>query len=268
MQKRVNFHRDKESENGLSLTIFVEGRTDAEIVKNILSVLALKPFPSIVICNGKMELIERIKSLKNNSHKKYIALIDADEPSVPDSRAEAERQLGNPQIPVFCAVPTIEAWLFADEKIAAKIARGETASNVIKRMPLPESIPYPKYLASKLLRITKYTNDYSFLQEINIFTAAARSPSLRNFLAGIYDVLNMPSSLPYKSISSNLNREIFSTLLREIPGDSVAWKTLSGETYSAADLAKNIGEGTDIGKQYITELLRVARDLMSRKAKK
>ncbi|WP_081253189.1 DUF4276 family protein [Pseudomonas yamanorum] len=268
MQKRAKSQTNNASEKRMKLTIFVEGKTDAAIVKNILLALDPKIYPTIEICNGKFDIANKIKGLKNSQDEKYIALIDADKPSVSDSREEAERQLGSPSIPVFCAVPTIEAWLFADDEIAEKIASSESALKKIGRMSLPESIPYPKYLASQLLGINKYTQNYDFLKDINILKGAARSPSLRAFLTGVYDALDFPSNLPIKSMSSTVSRDVFSTLLRELPGSAVAWKTLSGDTYSAEDLAKNVEEGTDLGKQYVTELLRVARDLILRKAKK
>lgn len=250
------------------LTIYVEGNTDAAIVKNILYALNSHLTPTIVVCNGKQRIAKTIKNLTNDGIAKHIALIDADEPSVFDSREEAKSQLGNPSIPVFCAVPTIEAWLFADDKIASYLARNKSAIRTIERMPLPESIPYPKHLASKILKFNGLSNEYNVLRDMDIHRAAARSPSLRNFLAGISDVLELNSDLPDHSMSTTVSRDVFSTLLRELPGDAVAWRTLAGETYSAAELAKNIGEGTELGKQYITELLRVARDLTLRKAKK
>lgn len=255
-------------DKGAHITIFVEGKTDAAIVKNILFALDQNVIPIVVVCDGKHNIAKRIKGLDNSGSEKYIALIDSDKPSVFDSRREAERQLGHPSIPVFCAVPTIEAWLFADNKIASNISSNEAASSIIKRMPLPESIPYPKYLASQLLRITKHTENYEFLKAIDIYTASARSPSLRDFIAGICELLELSSDFPSKSISSTVNRDIFATLLHELPSNTIAWKTLSGDTYSAAELAKGVGEGTDIGKQYMTELLRVARDILLRKAKK
>lgn len=268
MQNSLMLSKGKTQREHSQLVIFVEGVTDAAIVENILYAMNPHLTPEIVICDGKHRIAKKIKSLPIDGPTKYIALIDADEPSVFDSREEAKRQLGNPSIPVFCAVPTIEAWLFADDKIAISLAKNETAIRTIERMPLPESIPYPKYLASQVLRIKKSPQRYNFLRSLDIHRAAARSPSLRNFLAGICDALELTSDLPDHSMASTVSRDVFSTLLRELPGDAVAWRTLAGETYSAAELARNIGEGTEIGKQYVTELFRVARDLTLRKAKK
>ncbi|WP_054633304.1 DUF4276 family protein [Pantoea stewartii] len=268
MRKSLLLPKERMASEFSKLTIFVEGPTDAAIVKNILYALNPNLIPTIVICNGKHRIAKIIKNLNNNENAKYIALIDADEPSVFDSREEAKRQLGNPSIPVYCAVPTIEAWLFADDKIASFLGKSESSIRTIKRMPLPESIPYPKYLANQVLRIPKSAQGYEVLQDIDIHRAAARSPSLRNFLTGICDVLELKSDLPDHSMSSTVSRDVFATLLRELPGDAIAWRTLAGETYSAAELARNIGEGTETGKQYVTELLRVARDLTLRKAKK
>lgn len=268
MQKSLKLPENRMPLESSQLTIFVEGTTDAAIIKNILYALNPHLTPIIVVCNGKHRIAKTIKNLTNDGNAKYIALIDSDEPSVFDSREEAKRQLGNPSIPVFCAVPTIEAWLFADDKIASYLARNESAIRTIERMSLPESIPYPKHLAEKILKINNLKRNHEVLRDIDIHRAAARSPSLRNFLAGISDVLELKLDLPDHSMSSTVSRDVFSTLLRELPGDVVAWRTLAGETYSAAELARNISEGTETGKQYMTELLRVARDLTLRKAKK
>lgn len=268
MRKSLMLPKSNMPSEPSSLTIFVEGTTDAAIVENILYALNPRLSPTIKICNGKHRIAKTIKNLANDGRTKYIALIDADEPSVFDSREEAKHQLGNPSIPVFCAVPTIEAWLFADDKIASHLAKNESAIRTIERMPLPESIPYPKYLAKQVLQNMKMPCEYKILRNIDIHRAAARSPSLRNFLVGICEVLELESDLPDHSMSSTVSRDVFSTLLRELPGNAIAWRTLAGETYSAAELARNIGEGTEIGKQYVTELLRVARDLTLRKAKK
>ncbi|MFG0393014.1 DUF4276 family protein [Pseudomonas sp. zbq_4] len=250
------------------LVVLVEGDTDAAIVKNILQVAFPLCNPSFIVCYGKHRMAKIIKKLPKDNRFNYIALIDSDEPSIVDSREEASRQLGNPKIPVFCAVPTIEAWLFADEEIAKSLAKDASALRTIQRMPLPESIPYPKYLVGQLLRISKSPRSYEALKKINIQRALARSPSMRSFIEGVSNTLGVKLNLPEYSMASTVSRDVFSTLLRELPGDTIAWRTLAGESYSAAELADNIGQGTEVGKQYVTELLRVARDLTLRKAKK
>ncbi|MEH2749433.1 hypothetical protein, partial [Klebsiella pneumoniae] len=127
MQKSLKLPENRIPLESSQLTIFVEGTTDAAIIKNILYALNPHLTPIIVVCNGKHHIAKTIKNLTNDGNAKYIALIDSDEPSVFDSREEAKRQLGNPSIPVFCAVPTIEAWLFADDKMASYLARNESA---------------------------------------------------------------------------------------------------------------------------------------------
>jgi len=44
------------------------------------------------------------------------------------------------------------------------------------------------------------------------------------------------------------------------------WRTASGGTYTAADLRKEIEAGTPDGRQYASDLLRISRDFLRRKA--
>ena len=251
-----------------SLKILVEGSIDATIVGNILMAAGITQGFSILICEGKQSIAKAVSKLKNTDQEKFIALIDADEPSVADSRELAAKQLNHPSIPVFCAVPTIEAWLFADDLAASAAAKNDVAAKIIERTSLPESIPYPKYLASNIFPRSKSKDSYDFLKYINIQRATARSPSLRAFIVGIVNALGNDIDIANTSLSSSVNRDVFSTILRELPADTIAWKTLNGDELTAQNLAKNVAEGTEIGKQYVTEVLRIARDIVARKARK
>jgi hypothetical protein len=55
------------------------------------------------------------------------------------------------------------------------------------------------------------------------------------------------------------------TLLSEIPLQTVVWHT-TGRTYTAEDLIKEVKKGTDIGKQWQSDLFRVSRDILARQA--
>lgn len=249
------------------LTIFVEGPTDEIIVRNILKAAGVSDSVAIKAQHGAQSVGAAIRGLSNHGAEKFLALIDADEMSTADSRELALSKLKHPHIPVYCAIPTIEAWLFADIDKARGEARSEQATKILDRAPLPESIPYPKVLAGHVFRKAPPRVAYAFLQNIDVSKAVARSSSLRSFLAGVFDSLGRPVEDETQQLKSSANRDVFSTLLRELPSSTIVWKTIDGSTIDAARLAREVVEGTDLGKQYITELLRIARDMIARKAR-
>jgi hypothetical protein len=56
------------------------------------------------------------------------------------------------------------------------------------------------------------------------------------------------------------------TLLNELPLDTVVWKTSGTHIWTAAELAQEVLNRTDVGVQYVFDVLRVARDIIKRKA--
>ncbi|WP_156890639.1 hypothetical protein [Pseudomonas sp. CF150] len=250
-----------------SLTIFVEGKVDKVIVENILVSAGFELNRiTVFVCEGKYGVKKSIRHLKNSSTQNFIALVDSDELSVVDSRVLAAEQLGYPTIQVFCAVPAIESWLFSDDNIAIEAASTRYAKSILSRAPLPELIPYPKHLAANVFNL-KSDRAYEFVKYIDVYRASTRSASLRAFILGVSEALEHPIDLPLSSLSSSVTRDVFSTLLRELPSDTVAWRTLEGGALQADKLAKEIAEGTETGKRYVTEVLRVARDLVARRSR-
>ncbi|TCA97405.1 hypothetical protein E0H65_14130 [Rhizobium leguminosarum bv. viciae] len=220
---------------------------------------------NVRVIGGKRKIANHIRQLKNDDLHKYAALVDADEGSVADARELARQQLGHPSIDVFCAVPTIEAWIFADPEFAKSAARSPHAQEMIDRAPLPETIPYPKQFAMNVFGSAKR---YPVAGHFDVNLAAARSPSLRAFVEGLAALLgaDVPFKLPVGKLSDT--RDVVSTLLRELPDTKIVWKTMTGARISAGELAKAIADGTPLGNQYATELLRVSRDLIARQANK
>lgn len=253
-----------------NVTIAVEAQEDLGIVEKILVAAGLfsKGRIKVIAAGGKSGVAAWCKTVTNNEENKYLALVDADVLSVSDSRAIAREQLGNPSIEVFCAVPTIEAWLFADDATAEKFARSAHAAQLISRAPLPEMIPYPKQLAFNVFDRQIYgesfrgARSYPFLELIDVKMAMARSPSLKAFLLGVAKAVGVEIDTPDTTLGRSIPREIFSNLLRELPSDTVVWKTVNRGSISAEELAAAIVEGDSLGKQYITEVLRVARDII------
>ncbi|MGO8003376.1 MULTISPECIES: hypothetical protein [Rhizobium] len=250
-----------------NLTVFVEGPADNLMVQTLVNALGLhqKAQINVRLMGGKRNIATHIRDLKNDHLHKFAALVDADEGSVADSRELARQQLGRPSIDVFCAVPTVEAWIFADPEFAKSAARSAHAKEMIDRAPLPETIPYPKQFA---MNVFGSTSKFPVVGNFDVHLAAARSPSLRAFVEGIAKLVgaDLDFKLPVGKLSDT--RDVVSTLLRELPEAKVVWKTMTGARFSAGELARAIAEGTPLGNQYATELLRVARDLVARQANK
>jgi hypothetical protein len=250
--------------HGETLLLLVEGTTDAEMVGWLLEAADYPRDRVHVMCMGGKRNIEALlKNIPSEEARRYAVLIDLDESGVADATEEARRRLGHPGVEVFCAVPEIEAWLFADDEAARANARGEAARMLLEHVPLPEAIPGPSTLARELFGPPER---WEFLRGINIERAAARSPSLRAFLVGVGRLLDIEKEPIVESVGRSLSRDVLSGLISEIiPSDTVVWRTTTGE-YTAAELRQHIESGTEVGRRYAMDLLRVSRDYLMRKA--
>jgi hypothetical protein len=245
------------------LTLLVEDRNDQMLVGWILEAAGLPADRiDVVVADGKMAMRTRALALPPEG---VAVLVDLDEQSVPDAQARAREQLGDPPVRVFCAVPTIEAWLFADDKLAEEqCAKDEEALAILRRIPLPEEIPTPKALARTIFGPPQHC---AWLRRMNVERASARTPSLRAFLVGLGEMLGVPVPAASESVGRSLSRNVLSGLLAEVlPSDTVVWRTTDGDTYTAGDLRHHIELGDEIGQQYASDLLRVSRDFLRRAA--
>ncbi|RLK51782.1 hypothetical protein BCL79_2925 [Stenotrophomonas rhizophila] len=255
-------------EVGGKLLILVEADSDRIIVEDILREIAsVGDRVGVIACGGKQKVAERFAFLREQGQR-VAALVDADQVSVADSVELARIQLRAECGPVFCAVPTIEAWLFADPQVPKMYARSKLARQTAERLPLPDLIPYPKYVARQIFKGGASVYPAGIASAIDLTVAAGRSPSFAAFVAGIFDELGIESKIREKSLSASISRDAISSIVRELPASSLVWKTVGGKALNAADLAIEISEGTPIGMQYSTELLRVSRDLIARSARK
>lgn len=196
--------------------------------------------------------------------------MDSDELHIPDALNEFEKNIkfSIENVNLFFAVPTIEAWLFADIDALLSGKENEHKKQVIENLPLPETIPYPKRVFSYLFKKRSENFDYSFIQSIDIEKAISRSPSLRKFINYLLFISERNTFDDSNILKNSIPRDVFSTLLQEVPKEKIMWRTLDGGSFDAASLAREIQEGTDIGKQYVGDLLRIARDLLMRKTTK
>jgi hypothetical protein len=248
------------------ITLLVEGSYDQMLVGWILEAAKL-PLDRIdvVVVGGKGGMRRWISSHPDIAPEELAVLIDLDEQSVPDAQARAREQLADPPARVFCAVPTIEAWLYADDHLAEEqCARDEEAMAILRRIPMPEEIPTPKELARTIFGRPEHC---SWLRKMNVERASARSPSLRTFLIGLGDLLGVPMRVASESVGRSLSRNVLSSLLAEVlPSDTVVWRTTDGGVYTAGDLRHHMEQGDEIGQQYASDLLRVSRDFLRRAA--
>ena len=248
------------------ITLLVEGPYDQLIVGWVFEAAG---FPGeridVVVAGGKGSLRRRLEGQPRDEAARSAALIDLDERSVPDAQARAREQVGDPLARVFCAVPVIEAWLFADDRLAeAQCARDAEALAILRRIPMPEEIPTPKELARSLFGRPEHC---AWLRTMNVPRAAARSPSLRTFLVGIGEMLGVPVPAASESVGRSLSRNVLSGLLAEVlPSETVVWRTTDGDVFTAGELRHHIEMGDELGQQYASDLLRVARDFLRRTA--
>ena len=249
------------------LTILVEGRTDKAIVEHLLGAISndARERTTVEVCGGKGGVRTEYHAATKD-HRNLIALVDADEPSVPDAEQWARNFFETTKSNVFCAVPIIEAWVFADKELAQKHARqSDYAKSVFGRLVTPESLTNIKHLVNQVFDRSVIASDFPFLKEISIGRAVASSTSMFRFLRGVETALGNEWPVAEQQLSDSLNRKVFANLLREIPGKTIGWKTLAGE-FTAEEIGDLVLKGDEVGLRYVTELLRLARDILAARA--
>lgn len=245
----------------LSILLLVESKIHKKLVSCILEA-ADYPMDRIEIhVLPKQQTESFLSHIPDALRDRCAVLIDMDAPSIPEALEAARKRLKYPPVEVFWAVPEIEAWLFADDNLAHENASSEWGRELVSNLPMPEEIKTPKTMAT-LVFGSEYP-DCTFLKTIDITRASARSPSLRHFLNGISRLLDIPHPTSVEIISRNISRDVFAGLICEVvPAETIIWRTANGEAFTAAELRKQIEEGTEIGRQYSSDVLRVARDFL------
>ncbi len=218
-----------------ALLLLVEGQDDRAIVRSLFEAAQ---YPEdrvhVMVTGGKAHLRSMLGSIAPDEASRYAVLVDLEETGVADAAERAREQLHHPAVEVFCAVPEIEAWLFADDRAAALHARSEDAGLLLKHMPLPDAIQKPRRLAREVFGGGH--EKWAFLSGIDVEYAAARSPSLRAFLVGIGRLIGMEKESIVESVGRSMSRDALAGLISEIvPSDTVMWRTTSGE-YTAGEL--------------------------------
>jgi hypothetical protein len=249
------------------LTLLLEGYSEAAIVRGLFRAAGIAS-RSVVLqpLQGKANVKRFAHSLPERLRRSHIALVDLDAQFVPDAVELAREQLGDPPIAVCCAVPEMEAWLFADDKWAREQARSPRAEELLERLPLPEEIPHPKHLSSQVFPRPIAEDAFA---SMNIERAEARSPSLHMFLTAIRSALGLPIVEPSEPAARSMSRDLFANLVREVsPAETILWRTSAGCEFTAKELLIEIEKGSDLGLQYASDMLRLCRDLLARKVQR
>lgn len=167
-------------------------------------------------------------------------------------------------ISICPAVPCMDAWLLADDDLVRPLAiDGGIQPRVWES--LPEELPDAKVLAQQIFGPPELWNS---LPTPDIFRAAERSPSLRRFLGVIAAALNVKLDLPAQSVSRAISRSAIAGLIRDLlDKDAIAWRTSDEGSFTAEALAREVEQGTELGRQYTVDLVSMMINTLSRKAR-
>lgn len=255
-----------EASQAPNLVLLVEGEHDAEIVSALFS-RAQFPMDRIktIPVGGKANIRQLLANLTSEPIR-YAALIDADAITVPDAEEHARRELGDPPVPVFCAVPTLEAWLVADSETVGRVLNEADEEGSVEHALATENVQEWSGIVRRLKDRRKALH---IIEQMDVEVASARSPSLRTFLKGIGEILEISTAFLDQAYARSLGRDAISNLLAEVArGDAVVYRTANGDAVTAEVMINQIRDGTDLGRQYASDLLRISRDFLARKAQR
>jgi hypothetical protein len=254
--------------NNTQLLLYVESERGVILLEKLFKrahypVERIRILPS----NGKTNMANFLKKPWEIEGIKYAALVNFDALTVFDAVKRARKNLGYPAIEIFCAVPETEAWLFADIEAAKRNAYSKNGLRLLNRVSLPEEIPHPRRLAYSVFGQNPVEHYAGIFDHFDIEIAMSKSPSLRMFLEGIGNLLNLnnipAAEIYYRRLKSN----ILSNLLSEVsPSKAPIYRTKDGINITAEQMVKFLREGSPLGEQYATDVLRVARDSLAQKA--
>ena len=248
------------------LVLLVEGKDDAEVVRALLR-RARFPVERIrtIPVGGKANIRQLLANFTPDRDR-CAALIDADALTVPDAEAHARQELGNPPFPVFCAVPTLEAWIVADSEAVGRALSEDDLGGMVEYALAAEDL---QEWSGVVHRIRERRTALHIIEQMDVEVASARSPSLRTFLKGIGELLEVSTSFLDQAYARSLGRDVISNLLAEVArGDAVVYRTADGDAITAEVMIHQINDGTDLGRQYASDLLRISRDFLARKAQR
>jgi len=235
----------------MRVLLLVEGRRDGDVAWMLLD-RARIPLHDLEIrpCGGRSRLLRAARDWKPDPAggvgSALAVLLDADGSAPEDVAVAARASIGRPEVQVFVAVPNVDNWVIGNPSLALALKR---RAHAIPELDLGAELDL---LAAM----------------VDLELASAVDPSLRAFLAGMAALLQVPGHRWADVPGRHLSRDIVAGLLREVPPDEVVWRASDGTTRTAADLGREVQQGTELGRQYASDLLRIARDLLARRARK
>ena len=170
--------------------------------------------------------------------------------------------------PNICyAAPSIDAWIFADDRAVINFFKGSRFELLVSRLPLPEQIQHPGDLVRTVFG--DFNKALEALKTFDISRACARCPSLHKFLETVSKALGVTLPEIAEAHARTINRDVFSNLIDEVAEpDRVMFRAADGTVFTAAEMAREVREGSELGREYAADVLRVARDWLARRAER
>lgn len=259
-------------------TILVEGKTDKIIVSSLLKKFGMENRFRIESTHGRMHLRNYTSHTKSVHPEVVAVLLDSDNLGLKEAKEIRQKELNlhiDEGVRVFIVVPEIESWLLADKDNLIRYCSSDDTKLAIERITIPESVIYPRMLISNVFgNLRNAALSYQELvSTMNIQKAISSSHTLRDFYYGLLEILENPKDHPLSDFSSHNYTDIesrnYKTLLLESSNmDQIAFRTLKGEKFTYRDLVDEIDSNSDVGKEYVFNLLRAARDILSYQARK
>lgn len=254
-----------ETKAGPELVLYVEGPFDAAVVPALLERAGYPVDRLRAVEAGGVQAMKKLlaASAPGAGGGHAAALVDGDQVNVPDSVEHARDRLGKPSVPVFSAVPTVEAWLLADPEAVGKALKLKHEDGLpdflFGDQDEPHTLRMRRNIRMALLVI----------ENMDVAAASARSPSLRAFLKGIGELLGADTAFLDRAQSRGLARETLSNLLAEVTSeDTVIYRTMDGSRITAREMMRHVDSGTDLGREFASDLLRISRDFLARQAQR
>lgn len=88
------------------------------------------------------------------------------------------------------------------------------------------------------------------------------------FEEGVKETLKESTKEVGKNSEDLKNSCIFIKLLEEIPSDTIVFKTVSGKLYNAQNIIDGFKLNSELSKIYMSNFLRISRDILKRQAQK
>ncbi len=249
------------------ILVLVERPDQSAIIRWLIRAAAL-PESKVVVAAAASPMDFRYQlKLLGTVGDRLIGVADMARGHVPSARARLrnELDLASGAIELAPAIPCVEAWLLADDELVASTTNDD-ATRLRATASLPEEIDDPRSLAQEVFGPPAF---WSGLPRPDIYRAADRSPSLRNLLNFLGQRLGVTSDLPARSAARGLSRDAIAGLIRSLLSeDAIAWRTSDGSSYTAEALAREVEQGTEIGRQYAVDIVSMMINALSRNAKR